>query len=80
MSSVYIVLNEWLPAGRDEPSMEVMGAYSTFDKAHDSLSKYANLHDLYLELDADNFVIEGTKSGLYYDEYRIDEWELDQNE
>jgi len=78
MSSTFIVMNEWLRSGEETSSSEVVAPFSTYEKAHFELSELAKVHDIYLMADEDNFVLQGVR-GLVYDEYRIDEWEQDQN-
>ncbi|HEY6021917.1 MAG TPA: hypothetical protein VIY48_19235 [Candidatus Paceibacterota bacterium] len=78
VTSVYVVVNEWLRVGSDESASEIVAMFSTYDKAHWKLGELGDQNDVYVTLGDDNFVIESTR-GLVYDEYRIDEWELDTN-
>lgn len=78
VTSVYVVVNEWLRVGSDESASEIVAMFSTYDKAHWKLGELGDQNDVYVTLGDDNFVIENTR-GLVYDEYRIDEWELDVN-
>jgi hypothetical protein len=80
MSSAFLIINDWLQVNADGAGCTaVESAWTTYEKAHRELSRVAETYEVYLDLDDDNFVLDNTPAGLEYDEYRIEEWELDNN-
>ena len=78
MSTVYIVVNEYQPEDSDNSSTEILGVYSSEDKAWEKIDSIAVQYGDYLDEDETEWSSpEAEAMQLEFDRYYIVEKEMD---